>query len=221
MMPNHANATRPSHYTPPGFGSITAWGGYYLHEHIGKERAAAEQFIQARFRACYGALLGSFMPRLFSLSSEDGHIVAGFGLRSAAHENLFLERYLPIPIEVCIAENLGRPVRREHIVEVGHFAGLNAGDTRLMIRALTQCLFCEGFHWVCFTGTTSLRNAFHRLALAPIELARAESRCLSESERSLWGNYYDNDPRVLFGNITEGYAALLNTSENSRSHSHE
>jgi len=220
MMPNHSNATRPPHHTLASFGA-TAGDGYHLHEHSGQERDAVEHFIRERFRESYGAHLASFMPRLFSLNGEDEQIVAGFGLREAAQESLFLERYLQIPVEACITRHLGRPVLREHIVEVGHFAGLSAGDTRLMIRALTQCLFREGFHWVCFTGTTALRNAFHRLALAPVELARAERFHLGKDELSLWGNYYDHDPRVLFGNVTEGYAALLNTADNSGSHAHE
>ncbi len=220
MKPTHSNTTRPPQHTHPGI-EAAAGDGYHLREHSGQDRDAVEHFIHERFKESYGAHLASFMPRLFSLGSEDDQIVAGFGLREAAHESLFLERYLPIPVEECITKHLGRPIHREHIVEVGHFAGLGAGDTRVMIRALTQCLFREGFHWVCFTGTTALRNAFRRLALDPIELARAERYHLGKDELGLWGNYYDNDPRVLFGNVTEGYAALLNTADNTGSQAHE
>lgn len=221
MMPSHSNtASQPSspRSFQAAFGDTKPWRGYHLHEHAGADRASAENFIRERFAACYGAQIGRLMPRLFSLTADDAQIIAGFGLREAAQEALFLERYLPQPIEACISGHLARPVRRDSIVEVGNFAGLGAGNTRMMIQALTQRLFSEGFQWVCFTGTTSLRNAFHRLALNPIELAHAEIHRLNQNERCLWGSYYDHDPRVLFGNVTEGYAALLNTDTTSGSH---
>lgn len=196
-------------------------GTYHLHEHVAADRSEAENFIRERFAQSYGAQIFHFMPRLFSLAGEEAQIIASFGLREAARETLFLERYLSEPIEDCISKRLAHQISRDAIVEVGNFAGLNAGNTRLMIQALTQRLFCEGFRWVCFTGTTSLRNAFHRLALTPIELARAEKKRLDNNERQLWGSYYEHDPRVLFGNITEGYAALLNTATTLRSHTDE
>lgn len=179
----------------------------YLYEHRPWERGAIETFIRQRFEESYGARLTHFMPRLFSICEPGGAIIAGFGLREAS-EPLFLEHYLDQPIEARMVEVLAQPIQRAQIVEVGQFAGLQSGAARTMIRALTAHLFAEGFRWVSFTGTTALRNAFRRLHLQPVELARANITRLSAQERWQWGSYYDNDPRVLCGNIAQGYAAL-------------
>jgi len=73
---------------------------------------------------------------------------------------------------------------------------------------LTERLHREGFEWVSFTGTTSLRNAFTRMGLSPIDIKAAEAACLPADEQTAWGRYYDHSPRVLVGNIREGYHAL-------------
>ncbi|MEJ2694949.1 MAG: thermostable hemolysin [Candidatus Thiodiazotropha sp.] len=33
--------------------------------------------------------------------------------------------------------------------------------------------------------------------------------CRPASERSVWGRYYDQKPRVMAGNIAQGYVQLL------------
>ncbi|HWZ48351.1 MAG TPA: thermostable hemolysin, partial [Herbaspirillum sp.] len=49
---------------------------------------------------------------------------------------------------------------------------------------------------------------FYRLGLNPMDLAPADPMCLDPSERLQWGRYYQEMPRVLFGDITDGFAAL-------------
>lgn len=189
-------------------GKSEASPAFELIEHSGPDRALAEHFISQRFAESFGSQVHSFMPRLFSLRNEHGDICGAFGLRSA-NRKLFLEQYLDQPIEKAIAARLGTAVERQCIVEVGHFSGTFPGAVRAMICLLTERLYREGFTWVTFTGTASLRNAFSRMGLAPLDIQAAEAERLPLDERAAWGSYYDNAPHVLVGNIKEGYGALI------------
>jgi hypothetical protein len=180
---------------------------FELIEHVGADRAAVEAFISQRFAERFGSRIEAFMPRLFSVRNQDGDICGAFGLRSA-NRNLFLEQYLDSPIEKTIAARSGSPVERRTIVEVGHFSGAFPGAVRAMIGLLTEHLHRNGFEWVVFTGTTDLRNAFCRLGLCPIDVQAATIDRLPAEERAAWGTYYDHAPRVLVGNVQEGYRAM-------------
>jgi hypothetical protein len=181
---------------------------FSLTEHVGADRATVEAFISQRFAESFGCHIEAFMPRLFSVRNRDGEICGAFGLRSASR-NLFLEQYLDAPIEKTIAARAGSKVERGAIVEVGHFSGTFPGAVRAMIGLLTEHLHRDGFEWVVFTGTTGLRNAFCRLGLCPIDIQAATADRLPAQERAAWGSYYDHAPRVLIGNIQEGYRAML------------
>lgn len=188
---------------------------FELIEHKGPSRVQAEQFISQCFSENFGSRVESFMPRLFSLRNEHGDICGAFGLRSA-NRKLFLEQYLDQPIEKAIAARLGSVIERQCIVEVGHFSGTFPGAVRAMICLLTERLYREGFTWVTFTGTASLRNAFGRMGLAPLDIQAAEAERLPADERAAWGSYYDHAPHVLVGNIKEGYGALAKRAELAR-----
>ncbi len=181
---------------------------FELIEHVGDDRAAVETFISQRFAECFGSRIEAFMPRLFSLRNREGDICGAFGLRST-NRNLFLEQYLDSPIEKTIAVNVRSRIERRTIIEVGHFSGAMPGTVRTMIGLLTERLHREGFEWVVFTGTTSLRNAFCRLGLCPIDLQAATIDRLPVEERAAWGSYYEHAPRVLVGNVQEGYRAMF------------
>jgi hypothetical protein len=181
---------------------------FELIEHVGADRASAEAFISQRFAESFGCRIEAFMPRLFSVRDRNGAICGAFGLRSA-NRNLFLEQYLDTPIEKTIAARAGSIVERRSIVEVGHFSGTFPGAVRAMIGLLTERLHREGYEWVVFTGTTGLRNAFCRLGLCPIDIQAATLDRLPEETRAAWGSYYDHAPRVLVGNVEEGYRAML------------
>ena len=178
-----------------------------LAEAARESRDRVQEFIYKRYAAEYGAKLPHFMPRLFSYHSESAGLIGAFGLRTA-DQTLFLERYLDRPIETALASKLGIDVNRKHIVEVGQFAGTGPGAVRAMIVGLTAHLHNEGYRWVVFTGTMGLRNSFRRLGLNPLDIARADSTRLTSDELNQWGTYYQNHPRVQFGDIAEGYATL-------------
>lgn len=192
-------------------------GGFELFEHVGADRAAVEAFISDCFAESFGCRIEAFMPRLFSLRDRDGEICGALGLRSA-NRKLFLEQYLDTPIEKIIAARTGASVERRTIVEVGHFSGAFPGAVRAMIGLLTERLHHEGAEWVAFTGTTSLRNAFFRLGLAPVDIQAATADRLPAEERAAWGSYYDHAPHVLIGNVLDGYRAMLPNASPARTH---
>ena len=78
-----------------------------------------------------------------------------------------------------------------------------------MIFLLTQHLRAENFTWVSFTGTCALRNAFQRMGLTLLDIAPANSAYLPEAARSGWGSYYEHAPRVMAGEISSGFTALM------------
>jgi hypothetical protein len=179
----------------------------HLVEHKGIDRGFAEAFIADRFQQSFGARIEAFMPRLFGMRDHDGRLCGAFGLRSTSCR-LFVEQYLHEPVETAIAASCGEVVERRGIVEVGHLSATYPGAVRTMIGLLATHLYKEGFEWVVFAGTASLRNAFARMGLFPIALQRARIERLPTEERAAWGHYYDHSPEVLVGRIREGVRAL-------------
>jgi len=173
-----------------------------------ESRLKVEHFIQDTFAAAYGAEIQSFMPRLLAIRSKENELLAAFGVRSAEKGKLFLENYLDRPIEQVIADQSGTSPQRTRIAEIGNLAAIYPGAVRWMIVALTVMLYEEGYDWVVFTGTTSLRNGFNNLGLHPVAICPAQVERLEPGERERWGSYYDNKPVVMIGNIREGFRAM-------------
>ncbi len=181
---------------------------FELFEHLGADRALAEQFISRRFDESFNARVEAFMPRLFGMYDAEGNLRGALGLRSARHR-LFVEHYLDQPIERAIARRMACAVDRSSIVEVGHLSGTFPGAMRTMIWLLIERLHREGFEWVAFTGTTALRNAFRRNGLFPVDIELAAIERLPHDARAAWGSYYDHLPRVFVGRIRDGVQRML------------
>jgi hypothetical protein len=181
--------------------------GLRLVRHEAEDRAAVSDFIRTRFVQEHGAHLHHLMPQLFSLRRPNDQIMAAFGLRAAATERLFMECYLDEPVETRIARLSGREVARDRIIEVGNLASA-LGGARAMIAALTRYLHEAGIEWVTFTGTVALRHAFQRLGLHPLSIAAATPDRLSDSERALWGRYFESQPIVMAGYVPHGHRVL-------------
>ena len=162
-------------------------------------RGAVENFIQAIYARHYGAQVLHFAPVLVGLR-EDGELLAAAGYRSAAQETLFLERYLPAPVDTLLAEHAGAPPARERIAEVGHLAARRSGEGRRLIRLLAPHLAAQGFEWVVGTVTQELRSTLLRLGIAPLMLGAADPAALGD-EAALWGSYYEHQPLVLAGQL--------------------
>jgi hypothetical protein len=170
------------------------------------ERAAVERFVQRVYAERYGAEVRQFAPRLVALHDQ-GELVAAAGYRPAGAEPLFLERYLPAPVEAMLGgDTAARPARR-HIVEVGHLAGVRAGAGRRLILLLGPHLAAQGFHWVVSTLTEELRHLFVRLGVAPLALGVADPAALG-ADAAGWGRYYDHRPVVLAGQLEQALQRL-------------
>jgi hypothetical protein len=161
-------------------------------------RAEIEGYIRDVYRRRYGADVEAFAPVLVALRDAGDAIVAAAGYRPADRGALFLERYLPAPVETLLAP---APPRAQ-IVEVGHLAATRAGEGRRLIVILGPHLAAQGFRWVVGTLTQELRSLFLRLGVAPLTLGIADPARLG-AEAAQWGSYYDHRPVVLAGQIQQ------------------
>lgn len=164
-------------------------------------RVAVQRFIQRTYRKRFGAEVTNWAPCLVTLEDDGkgGEILAAAGYRPAT-QRLFLENYLPLPIERMLGEYLGRPVPREHIVEVGHFAARQSEHARQLMTCLARHLDRQGFEWVVSTVTLELRLLFGRMGLEPAVLAQAEPEKLGP-DATQWGSYYSHRPKVVAGHV--------------------
>lgn len=177
----------------------------YDREHC--QRRRLERFIQRAFARHHGAAVHAFMPTLLALEGQGGRVCGVVGFRKAAAEPLFLERYLDTSVEVALAEQVGEPVARSQIVEVGNLASLSCQAACHLVAALPRILLADGNQWIVFTATAVVRAMLARFRAPVIELARATRDRLDDADE--WGRYYDNDPRVVAGYLQNGIAAAV------------
>lgn len=161
-------------------------------------RAEAEAFVRERFLRTHGAHIASFMPTLLTLTRGDGELAAVTGYRSAAREPLFLERYLPVPIEQALTSQAGARVQRAEIVEIGNFAALDSRRARILMSFLPAYLLEISARWIAFTATASIRGILAAMGGTCVELAAADGAC-ARGGTDEWGRYYTQDPRVMAG----------------------
>jgi hypothetical protein len=171
------------------------------------QRRRLEDFVRREFEAHFGAHVKHFMPLLLALHDAAGNARAVVGCRSAESEELFLETYTRVPIEVALERRLGVRVARHEIVEVGGLACRDARAAFDVVGALIPYLLGAGFSWVVLTGADTVKNVFRRLGLAPTVLCTADPELLGP-DRNDWGSYYEHHPEVMAGRLRDGQAAL-------------
>lgn len=171
------------------------------------DRTALEQFIHDVFKQAFGAELHSFYPNLlaFTTGTQTRGVV---GYRDGTVQPLFSEQYLDSSAESVIGIHFGQDVERRQLVEVGNLALAGRGEVRWVIAAMTIFLYAAGYRWVLFTAVKPLYNAFQRLGLKPIQIAKPDPRRLPEGG-SNWGSYYHAGPVVCAGDIAAGSKKLL------------
>jgi hypothetical protein len=179
-----------------------------VHGAASPGRESVERFIAAVYLRRFGAVLRQFAPVLVSLHDEHGERVAAAGYRAARSGPLFLERYLPAPVQ----QLLPAAPQRDGIVEVGHLAAVRAGEGRRLIRLLGPHLSSQGFEWAVSTLTQELRNLLVRMGVTPLALGVADPARLGE-QAAQWGSYYEHKPLVLAGLLD---AATQRLSRRSR-----
>lgn len=166
-------------------------------------RQDAEDFVSHVYRRKFAANLRTFMPTILGFFDGDNHLRACLGIRFAAREPLFVEQYLDAPVQTYITRHTGLSVRRADLLEVGNFASHHPGDARQVIRFLAPRLKAVGIHWVVFSATRQIHNAFQRMGLTPVVLAEAD-KSLLQYDGTDWGSYYDAHPHVLLGDVDSG-----------------
>ena len=164
-------------------------------------RDGIEERIRQAYRQHFGACIKGFMAHFACYTHESG--ASGvLGMRCAAEEPLFLERYLAEPIEETIRSVTGLPVSRNAIAEVGQFAVDDPRTAADMFRELVPFLIEQGFDWVCFTGTIRVRAILSRLGFHGLPVALGDPLAGSDSGDD-WGSYYDNAPVVIVGKLAD------------------
>lgn len=171
-----------------------------VHDRNTPGRDEVECYIAEVFRQRFRAEVQQFSPVLVSLHDESGECIAAAGYRAAQQGSLFLERYLPAPVQTLLSVPDGSMPPREHIVEVGHLAATRSNAGRRLIGLLGPHLAAQGFDWVVSTLTQELRHLFVRLGVAPIALGVADPALLG-AQAAHWGSYYDHRPVVLAGRL--------------------
>jgi hypothetical protein len=183
----------PSDHTrPPSTYRISACGAGDAR------RAEAEAFIRKRFLRSHGAHIATFMPTLMLLTDAGGELTAVAGFRNAAHGPLFLERYLPAPIEKELTSQTGVQVPRADILEVGNFAALDSRRARILMSFMPAYFLERSARWIAFTATTAIRGILAAMGGHCIELSPADGARVAGGLDE-WGRYYRSDPRVMAG----------------------
>ena len=161
-------------------------------------RTEAEAFIRLRFSQSHGAHIATFMPTLLLLLDADDELCAVAGFRSAAVEPLFLERYLPLPIEQALSSLTSERVRRDEIIEAGNFAAVDSRRARIFMSFMPAWLLDGAARWITFTATNSIRAILAAMGGRCLELGVADGACVAGGADE-WGRYYTTDPRVMAG----------------------
>ncbi len=171
------------------------------------ERYRATQYIAEQFRATHGASVQDFMPLLLGMSCQ-GHFSAASGIRPATHHPLFSEQYLGQPVETILGGIRGTEVLRSQVTEIGNLVATQVGASHLLFLLLTVLLHRSGFDWVVFTGTPVVIRGLERLGFSLRRLCPADPAKLTSSRPEDWGQYYQQRPEVVAGNVPDGIRTL-------------
>lgn len=185
----------------PDAGLTFAGSRFSFVEYDSPARCHIEQKIRQAYGMHFGTCITGFMNRFACYEHESG--AAGvIGVRGAAEQRLFLERYLPQSIEATIQGLCGGRVSREVIAEVGQFVVDDPRIAPAFFRDLVPLLIGQDFDWVCFTGTHKIRAILRRIGFHGVPVARGEAGAVAPSGDD-WGSYYDNDPVVIVGKLAD------------------
>lgn len=183
----------------PASVSVTHW--------FQPDRDRIADFIESIYSSAYGAVIERHYPSFISVHGTDGNVLAAAGFRSAAYGPLFLEQYLPAPIERLAQSAAQSPVRRERIAEVGNLAATGSGGSLFLFAMLADFLRRAAFTHAAVTATESLQRTFKRFHFEFQVLAFAQPARLPDGGAS-WGRYFECNPCVLFGSVASAYARL-------------
>ena len=160
-------------------------------------RQELEAFIARRFEQQHGAQIHEFLPFLLNLRDSD-QLAAVVGLRPAQDGELFLERYLDVPIEQAISQAFWAPVDSDRIVEIGNLAAATPENACMLFAVLASVLHQAGLRWVVCTATPQVKSMLDKLQFSSRTICNADATRL-EDDASQWGDYYATRPQVIVG----------------------
>lgn len=163
--------------------------------------AAAQSRIRSGFGTHFDACVCGFLPHIaeYEHSSGSSGII---GFRRATDEKLYLENYLPNPIDIEILAASGRTAPRERIVEVGQFIVDDRNIVSYFFRDLVPFLAAREFEWICFTATRQIRSILDRVGFRGLPIRGADQEFVCDTGDS-WGSYFENDPVVIVGRLSD------------------
>ncbi|MDF1588452.1 MAG: thermostable hemolysin [Gammaproteobacteria bacterium] len=174
---------------------------------LSASRNSIETYISERFNVSYQAKVTHFLPYLLS-TQINGALSAAVGFQPAnSITPLFLENYLDDAIEAVIAELMSQPIARNKIVEIGNLTSSRRGSSQTLFILIVAILEQAGFEWVVFTATKHVQQILSKLNLDTLVLCDADPQRLSDHGDS-WGSYYNNQPKVLAGNLDSAIDVL-------------
>jgi hypothetical protein len=154
-------------------------------------RVAAEQFIKQGFKKAYNADISIPMPQVLTVNTGD--FKAALGIRSA-NSSLFIEQYLPRPIEKMSAL-VNENIPRDNIVEIGCLYS-NANRFTIPLFIVTAIsLFYQGYSHLVFSGTDKVLNIISKADIDFTHLCDAKQSLLTPSS-DYSGSYHKTNPKV-------------------------
>lgn len=171
-------------------------------------REIIEKYIHSKFNECYKADIKHYLPYILSIECNNG-LCATVGLNAAEKELLYLEKYLPGPIEKEIARHAKKTIDRNKIIEVGNLVSTWHGGSVIIFIIVAKLLSLIDRDWVVFTATDKVISIMEKLSFKPVFLANATEAAI-DNDQEKWGSYYNNNPRVMFGYIPDAVSILKN-----------
>ena len=143
-----------------------------------ENREVAEKAVKQIFSAVYGAEIRDFLPLLLGAQSG-GKIKAMLCLIHAQMSSLFLEQYLPEPIESLVASQQGISLKRSGLVELGNLVSLSPGTSLPLFVVSAYTLHQAGVEWVTFSATPQVEKLLTKLELFPLVIGEATLECVA------------------------------------------
>jgi hypothetical protein len=132
---------------------------------------------------------------------------AVIGIRPAETGPLFLEQYLPYPIEQQIGLLFHDVIARQDIVELGNLVSAWRGSSHIIFLYLAALMGRTRREWMVFTSTREVEKLLTKLNYKPLVLAEANPEKLTRP-RDIWGSYYEHTPRVMLGHVPTAMAIM-------------
>jgi len=140
-----------------------------------KGRSNIELHILDSYQNKFSASLAHFLPILVSANFPGHAPHLSFGLSGAGEHSLYLENYLPEPVEQVLSQVVNKRIGRREIVEIGNLAFVNTATIRDDLIAVAHYCCGLGYQYVVCTATRMLRLVFFKGGYQTNSPGRCES----------------------------------------------